>query len=103
VVEATHVLEVLVAAEGLVDGGVLAGEADARPGPLGFLEDVDPVDLAPLGPRTPRIWPRSTSKSTPQSALVFPKLLASPSATTAGTETEPIGGGPRVLPDIRVH
>src|ERR671919_316951 len=53
---------------------------------------------APLGPRTPRICPRSTSKSTPHRASVSPNRLASPSATTAGTRSQPTRRGAAVLP-----
>ena len=43
VVETANHLEVLRAGEVFVDGGVLAGEADAASDPIGMLDDVDPV------------------------------------------------------------
>src|SRR5437867_10454439 len=36
---------------------------------------------APLGPMSPRIWPSSTRKSTPSSAMVVPKALRRPCAS----------------------
>src|SRR5690606_19489209 len=46
---AAHELQVLEPAQPLVDRGVLAGQADPRPGATGVGDDVDPVDeRAPL-------------------------------------------------------
>src|ERR1700674_309418 len=36
---------------------------------------------APLGPMSPRMWPSSTRKSTPSSAMVVPKALRRPRAS----------------------
>ena len=38
---------------------------------------------APLGPSTPKIWPRRTSRSMPSTARMSPKSLTRPVALTA--------------------
>ena len=43
---------------------------------------------APLGPSTPKISPRRTSRSMPSTARLSPKVLTSPRAETASGALE---------------
>ena len=97
--------EVLAAGEVLVDGGVLAGEADALAAPpAGAAATSMPSTVArpasgrrmvvrirtavvlpaPFGPSRPSTVAGGTSKSTPSRATTAPKLLRRPSTTMAG-------------------
>ena len=92
VVELPYHLEILEAGQVLVDGGVLARDADPCAQPRSIREDVDAVDPggtpsgrrrvvrirtavvlpAPLGPSRPKTVPVSTVSSTPRRASTVP-------------------------------
>ena len=111
----------LLARESLVDSGVLAGGRWGRPsagrarvdaamgrGRRGGAEWVRMRRRclpAPLGPSRPSTVARSTSKSTPRRAWVFPKCFVRPSVTTAGMAPTYARGvtGPRGIPGDVMH
>ena len=98
------VLEVLGAGQALVDGGVLAGQADPGLGPHRFGDDVDAVDerssgvgaqergedahgrrlAGAVGAEQADDLGARDDESTSSRATVSPKRLVSPSARSAG-------------------